>query len=245
MNKRDITRSAAGIVAASAAVAAVGYAVLAGRAWVRFGGAPRARTPDEQDPLLDRFVPRYDIVERHHIAVSAPAAVTLECARTLDMTGTWLSRAIFKSRELMLCAEPAPPPAGGLMSQMLQIGWGVLAEEPGREMVFGAATRPWEPNPVFRTIPAEAFAAFDEPGYVKIAFTLRADSVGDDRSIFRTETRAVATDASSRRAFRRYWSLVSPGVGLIRVAMLRPVKTAAERGVDEAGRIHCAAGSTT
>jgi hypothetical protein len=63
---------------------------------------------------------------------------------------------------------------------------------------------------------------------VKIAFTLRADPVGDGRSLFRTETRAVATDPEARRLFRRYWSLVSPGVGLIRIAMLKPIKAAAE-----------------
>jgi hypothetical protein len=47
--------------------------------------------------------------------------------------------------------------------------------------------------------------------------------------MFRTETRALATDAEARRRFRRYWAAFSPGIILIRRAMLRPVRHEAER----------------
>jgi hypothetical protein len=94
---------------------------------------------------------------------------------------------------------------------------------------MGGVTRPWEPNPVFRPIPAADFAAFAEPGLVKIVWTLRADPAEDGSSTFRTETRAVATDAESRRKFRRYWSFLSPGIILIRMALRRALPAAAER----------------
>jgi hypothetical protein len=55
------------------------------------------------------------------------------------------------------------------------LGWGVLAEVPGGEIVMGAVTKPWTANPVFRALPPDAFATFDEPDYVKIVWTLRAD----------------------------------------------------------------------
>ncbi|HET7699023.1 MAG TPA: hypothetical protein VFK57_25110 [Vicinamibacterales bacterium] len=223
-----MVRTAVGAAAAGAAIAAAGYVTLVGNAWMRFGRGPGGHAREDQDALLDAFVPVYDVVERHHIVVDAPASVTLASARALNAGGSYLSRAIFKTRELVMGAENKPMPAGGLLAAMLQIGWGVLAEQPEREIVLGAVTRPWEPSPVFRTIPASEFAAFNEPGYVKIALTLRADALGDDRSVFRTETRAIATDAEARRLFRRYWALVSPGVALIRLAMLKPVKAAAE-----------------
>jgi hypothetical protein len=89
-------------------------------------------------------------------------------------------------------------------------------------------TRPWEANVSFRALPSQEFAAFNEPGYVKIAWTLRADPITPTQSVFRTETRAVATDASARTKFRRYWSLLSPGIIIIRWMMLKPVKTDAE-----------------
>ena len=43
------------------------------------------------------------------------------------------------------------------------------------------------------------------------------------------ETRVIATDATARAKFRRYWSLVSPGIIAIRWVMLQPVKREAER----------------
>jgi hypothetical protein len=94
---------------------------------------------------------------------------------------------------------------------MRALGWVVLAEKPGCEIVVGAVTQPWEANVTFRSVSTERFAAFNEPGYVKIVWTLRADAIGDAASIFRTETRAVATDASATREFRRYWAFLSPG----------------------------------
>ena len=42
------------------------------------------------------------------------------------------------------------------------------------EIVLGAITRPWEANPVFVGMDADAFVASREPGTVKIAWTLRA-----------------------------------------------------------------------
>jgi hypothetical protein len=59
-------------------------------------------------------------------------------------------------------------------------------------------------------------AAFNDPDYVKIVWTLRADPVDATHSVFRTETRVVATDPEARRNFRKYWSFLSPGIIVIR-----------------------------
>jgi hypothetical protein len=55
---------------------------------------------------------------------------------------------------------------------------------------------------VFRALPPDDFAAFSDPDYVKIAWTLRADPAGAKNSVFRSETRVVATDPGARRKFR-------------------------------------------
>jgi hypothetical protein len=39
--------------------------------------------------------------------------------------------------------EDRPPPQP-LVDECLSIGWGVLAQESGREMVLGAVTQPWK-----------------------------------------------------------------------------------------------------
>src|SRR5262249_9458616 len=150
---------------------------------------------EEDDPLLDRFMPAYDVVERHEVPVDAPASVTLAAARDVELSSVPGVRAVFKAREVMLGAAPdRAPRSRALLAEMLSLGWGVLAEEPGREIVIGGAPRRGEANVPSRPIAPAAFAAFAEPGYVKIAWTLRADAVGDEASIFRTETRAIATD---------------------------------------------------
>jgi len=106
---------------------------------------------------------------------------------------------------------------------------GVLVDVPEREVVVGAITKPWEPNVRFRALPPGEFAAFREPGYVKIAWTLRADIVDETISVFRTETRAIATDPVARERFRRYWALARPGIAMIRRLSLRPLRREAER----------------
>ena len=82
---------------------------------------------------------------------------------------------------------------------------------------------------MFRALPPEEFADFHDPGYAKIVWTLRADPIGGSESVFRTETRVTTTDAVSRSKFRRYWSLLSPGILLIRRLSLQPLRREAER----------------
>jgi hypothetical protein len=222
-------RTAGRILGLSAAVAALGYAAYVANAWGRYG-RPSPSRRDDADELLDRFMPTFDIVERHHIRIAAPAAITLAAAKEMKLFDLPIAHAIFKAREVLLRAAPDERSRPqGLLDQVLALGWGVLAETPEREIVMGAVTQPWEANVTFRALPPNEFLAFAEPDYVKIIWTLRADPDGDTRSIFRTETRAVATDASARSRFRRYWAFLSPGIVLIRRVSLAPLKADAER----------------
>ena len=231
----EITRRHAPLIrafewaAAGLGLIAIGYATMTGAAWYRYGRIGPA-SPDERDPLLDQFMPAYEVAERHHVRVAAPADVTLAAAARTDLYQSNIVRAIFRARELVLGAQPdTNTRPNGLLAQMTSLGWRVLAEEPGREIVVGAVTQPWLPQVVFRGLPPDEFRAFREPGYVKIAWTLRADPVGSDASIFRTETRVATTDAAARARFRWYWARFSPGIVLIRRLMLGPLKSEAER----------------
>jgi hypothetical protein len=223
------TRSSVPWFAAGAGVALGAYSTSVVTTWLRYGRVPPPGQAEE-DPLLDQFMSRYEIAERHHIRVAAPAAMTLAAARELDLFQRPIVRAIFKGRELILgaAADDRPRPRG-MLAEVQSLGWVVLDEVPDRQIVVGAVTKPWEANVTFRSIPAEEFAAFHEPDYVKIAWTLRADPIGPKKSIFRTETRSIATDPVARAKFRRYWSFLSPGIILIRWASLKPLKADAER----------------
>jgi hypothetical protein len=182
------------------------------------------------DPLLDRFIPVHDVVERHEVLVKASSHVTFEAMCDVDLQRSALIRAIFRTRELMLGSEPdASDRPRGLLALTKSLGWGVLAEVPGREIVMGAVTQPWQANVVFRAIPPEEFARFDEPNFVKIVWTLRADPIDAEHAVARTETRVLATDPAARRRFRRYWRMVAPGILVIRRVALKLVRSEAER----------------
>jgi hypothetical protein len=216
-------------VAGALGLAAGGYAGLVARGWYTYGH-PSLPAPEEADPLLDRFMPEYEVAERHHIDVAAPAAITLAAAVDADLQSSLVVRAIFGARELLLRSrsEPEDRPRG-LVAETTALGWVVLAEIPGHEIVLGAVTQPWLGDVVFRGVPPDQYRAFREPGYVKIVWTLRADDRSPGESIFRSETRVMTTDADARAKFRWYWARFSPGIVLIRWMLLPGIKAEAER----------------
>src|SRR5689334_10060369 len=77
------------------------YAVYAGTTWARFGHA-RTAVASERDPLLDRFMPTYDVVDRHRRFIAAPADMTFAAACDLDIEHSAFVRAIFRARQLVL-----------------------------------------------------------------------------------------------------------------------------------------------
>jgi len=182
-------------------------------------------------------MPRYDVVEQHAAFIDAPADTTFAAECDLDLQRSAMIRAIFRARELILgAAHDGSPRPRGLVPWAETIGWRRLAVTPHREIVMGAVTRPWDADVVFRPIPPEEFAAFHEPEFVKIVWNLRAHALKSGASVAFTETRAVATDPVAREKFRRYWSLFSPGIVLIRLVALRLVKQDAERRARQAER---------
>jgi hypothetical protein len=236
-SKTRTLRRILGCAAGGAGLFTLSYAAYVAQAWWRFGrdgdGAGQ-----ERDPLLDRFLPRWDVRECHRIRVHASPEATYAAARRLDLDRSWLARAIFRGREWLFRQPGDARGHGPLVDQTLALGWGVLAEEPGHQLVMGAVTEPWRADVRFRALPPGDFASFAEPGHAKIVWTLRVDAGppgGRPSSIFRSETRVKTTDPVSRARFRRYWAALSPGILLIRREALRLVKAEAERGVEVAG----------
>ena len=212
--------------------AGVGAAALLGLSyvglnWLRYG---KVRKTGHADPLFDGILPEFEVREIHQTEVAAPAELTFAVARALDLQRSGIVRAIFRGRELLMRAQPpVRRPQPNFLSEVLDLGWRVLAEEPGRELVLGAVTQPWLANVHFRGLSPEEFVAFREPGYAKIAWSIAAEPLGPKHSIFLTETRVATTDADARARFRRYWSVVSPGILLIRRETVKLVRHEAER----------------
>jgi hypothetical protein len=220
-------------VAVGLALITVPYAAYVALTWYRYGRtrAPSSRVDSRNGSLVERFMPTCEVTERHEILVDAPAEYTFAAARDMDVNRSTLVRAIFALRTLPSRWRREPPerPSMSLLAETRALGWRILAEIPDREVVVGAVTQPWQAEVEFRGVDPDAFAGFAEPGYAKIVWTLEAEPRGPTSSRFRTETRVSTTDPRSRRLFRRYWAVLSPGILLIRRESLKLVKAEAER----------------
>ena len=119
--------------------------------------------------------------------------------------------------------EPA-----SFIDQMHDIGWGVLAEVPVERSSWAPSrSRGWPTWCSARCRPGVRGVSRSELREDRLDLSCRSRGPGE--SVFRTETRAVATDPVARAKFRRYWSLVSPGIIMIRWMLLGPLKADAER----------------
>jgi hypothetical protein len=211
------------------------------------GGACRSSTPrgevgvqsKPEAMLLDRYLPQYDVTEAHAVVVGAGTHLTWQAVRRSDLSRSAVIRVLLEMRSLpnrlqgFLKRRPpghARPPL--TLDDMERAGFLLLGESPGHEIVFGTVVQPWKAvtggEPAPRVEPGR-FAAFDAPGYVKVAFNIRVEPYGSGRALITTETRTAATDPASLRRFARYWLLVGPFSALIRRLMLRIVKSDAER----------------
>ena len=118
---------------------------------------------------LDPFIPDPDVADRFTTRVEAPAPLVFDVACGIDLQSLPLVRGIFWLRERLLRATPHPPrQPQGMLQELLGLGWGLLAEQPGRLVVGGAACQPWKADVVFRPIPPDRFAAYAGPDQVKI-----------------------------------------------------------------------------
>jgi hypothetical protein len=218
------------IAAAGATAFTAGWAGVGTLTWLRYG---TRRTDLGHAGLIDAVMPDPEVDECHEVHVDAPADVTFAAAAALDLQGSPINAAVVGLRTLPARlrgeAVRATAASAGLLAETRAIGWGELAADPGRELVMGAVCQPWEGEVVFRPLPPEAFTAFHEPGYAKIVWTLEVEPDGEQACVFRTRTRVGTTDAEARRQFRRYWSIFSPGILLIRLELLRMLRGAARR----------------
>ena len=176
------------------------------------------------------FIPKPYVSDQHEIVIAAPADLVFFDATRMNLQALPIVRAIFRVRAWLM-RDTVEPPAKplGIVAETMVLGWGLLAHTPCRSIVMGAAARPWTRNVTFRTIPADQFAAFAEPDYVKIVWTLEADPIGPERTRFRTETRVEPTDEAARRKFFWYWKAFGIGIRFIRWNMLRELRRSALR----------------
>jgi hypothetical protein len=105
MRRRNIVRRALTWMASALGLTLGAYAAYAGVTWFRYGH-PSPGSPDDDDPLLDTFMPEYEVAERHRVHIAAPADLAFAAACEQDLMALPVVRAIFKTREIALGGEP-------------------------------------------------------------------------------------------------------------------------------------------
>lgn len=119
---------------------------------------------------------------------------------------------------------------GTFPEKLQRFGFTNLAEDPGRELVFGIAGKFWRHDGGLRRLAdRQAFLDFAEEGCVKAAWNLRVEEIGGGALELSTETRIQHLGAAARRKFRLYWTLIGPFSGAIRIGLLRGIRLRSER----------------
>lgn len=187
------------------------------------------RKPAAESRLIDQFMPAWVADTSHEILIHAPAGLVFDVAEHFDIQSLPLVRAIFWLRGMIMGAARTSRRPAGLVEETKSLGWRELARRPGRLLIMGAATQPWNANVTFTGISQEDFAVYDEPDRVKIVWTLEAVPIEPALTLFRSETRVVATDAAARAKFLRYWRFARLGIVVIRWLHLPALRREAER----------------
>jgi hypothetical protein len=175
--------------------------------------------------MLDLVLPMPRLLEIDHVELAAPKERVWQLLRHENLAKSPLIRALFELRGLpeRLRGKGVHPVIriDDLESSEEHPGFQILAEDPGHEVVVGAIGRVWLPEiPFVHVRDAGAYAAFDEPGFVKVAWAVRVLPWGETGTRVEVEVRVDATDDASWPKFKRYFRLIGPASHFIRRTLL-------------------------
>ena len=154
---------------------------------------------------LDTFLPAYEFSTRHSVSVAADPACADRALREVTFKEVPLVRALLLARGLGL--RRAEDTVLGMMVPRATI----LEDVPGEGLVLTLSGQFWRLRGRGPEAPATAVIDFRAlPGSLV------------------TETRVHVIDPLSRRKFGRYWRIVRPFSGLIRMGVLQAAKRRAE-----------------
>jgi hypothetical protein len=176
---------------------------------------------------LDAFLPIYEFDERHETEIHAEPTCIDRALREVSIGEIPVARLLLWLRRL---GRPTSRARRPFLEVALEAS--VLLEDmPGEGVVIGLTGQFWRlrstPDPS-RPRTAETFLAYDRPDVCKAVIDFRLDELDTGRCRLTTETCVHVEDPAARRAFRRYWLVIRPLSGLIRILFLRAVRRRAE-----------------
>lgn len=174
--------------------------------------------------LLDRWLPRYDASERHSLVIDAPREAIWQTLRHGEFGDSPIIRLLMGLRMLFAARGQRSAAGAFTMDVLPRDGFGILEEDPGREILLGVHGQFWRPSGNVLPFDRDLFAQPVPPGLARAVWNFSLADATPSGVRLTTETRVHCCDAASRRRFRLYWFFVRPFSGLIRIVMLRAIR---------------------
>ena len=177
--------------------------------------------------VLDDIMPEYQFFERHSARIHARPEQVMQAIHQSTFGDLKSLVTLLKIRGAVL-RTPSHDIGDWQDKRVLDAfsASGYLFGGSEHEIVmFGVWNVRANRRPEVRTL--QELADYREQGAVKMAFDFNVEEAGEGWSKISTETRAVALDDSSR-GMARYWRLIVPGSGLLRLQWLEGIKKRAE-----------------
>lgn len=177
---------------------------------------------------LDAILPTPRLRETDTIDLALTPAQAWQAIRYGDLARSPLIKALFAVRGLPgritrreAETEQATVRIEDLVSSPDKPGFQVLADDEPHEVVVGAIGKVWRLDiPFVHVASADAFAAFKDPGFIKVAWAIRLTAISDRDTNVEFEVRVAATDEAAWRTFRRYLRVIGPASRFIRRSAL-------------------------
>src|SRR5438445_4415433 len=179
--------------------------------------------------LIDSFAPNPDAVEVHRILISAPPDVVYRALWTADLSSPLIKLLLglrmlpsFVSRGY----RSLPRNQEITLQTLIDSEFGLLAEEPNHEVLFGVTGRFWRPTGNVSPFDRASFNSPVPAGIARAIWNFTVEPSVNGQTILSTETRVTCGDRSSRRKFLVYWFFERPFSCLTRRIMLKNVRKA-------------------
>lgn len=176
---------------------------------------------------LDRLIPTPRLLEVDEQDIAAPVLKVWQAVRHGDLGRGAAVRMLFAMRTLPerlrgRQAQGAELRIDEMRSTPEHPGFQVLCDEPSQVVAVGAIGKVWLPDiPFVHVEGSDAYAAFQEPDYVKVAWSMTLDATHPDRTRLCIEVRVDATDDAAWHKFVSYFRLIGPFSRFIRRSALR------------------------
>jgi hypothetical protein len=188
---------------------------------------------------LDAWMPSWDVRSNHQVDIQADREVVYTTVLQTDfgrnpiLRGLMFLRAIpavlLAPRQAWTQWRPASARrAQAPVHNLLNSAFTQLEAAPPSELVFGVTGRFWTPAGGLVQSDRETFRGTVPSGLARAVWGFNVQALAPGRSRLSTETRVICGDPATRRRFLFYWRVVSRGSGVIRWALLRQIKLAAE-----------------